>query len=445
MTITEAWPLGQSPAAPWAGGPAPLDAPGTYPVPSGRGRWRLTLAQRDYAAGTVFSQRIVADLLDARSRRLEQQLNQSATLTFTIDGHSQSAVLMRELAHEVVAWRWDDQTGTDVPVFVGPICQTQDQLTEQSYTINVTCHDYVAILSRRLLTSTMNIIQQDQDAIVGQLLTGNWSSSSGVSLFPGANLGLATMSLDPSSAPRGLSGQVRDRVYTAQSNVLEQLQNLSAVVGGFDFDVRPRPSDVRSYVRIFYPYQGILRPTPELIYGSTVSTVDRTVNSADYANYWRVLGNNGDSDPATPQLFAEAWDPNASAGQLGAVGLWASGDNESDVSQIQTLIDKAGGSGLVTTPSGGLLGQSSLLVPSYSLGLRPGAYNWGSPNMGDVVPLIIQAGRLNVNTTVRVVAITYGIGDDGDENVELTVGRPDVTFGDIFRGRDRDIDALARR
>ena len=44
--------------------------------------------------------------------------------------------------------------------------------------------------------------------------------------------------------------------------------------------------------------------------------------------------------------------------------------------------------------------------------------------MGDVVPLIVQSGRLNVNTNVRVVGITYAIGDDGQEDVTLTVGRP---------------------
>lgn len=441
--MTLAWPLGQSPVANGAPNtPAPLDAPGTYPVPAGRGRWRLTLAQRDYTGGTPFSQRIVADLLDARSRRLEQSLNSSATLTFTLDGHSTSAKLLTELAHEVIAWRWDDQAGQDVAVFAGPICQTQDQLTEQSYTLNVTCHDYLALLSRRLLTSTLTINQQDQDAIVGQLLTGNWTASSGASLFPAANLRIVSANVDPSGAGRPQSGQIRDRVYQAQSTVLELLENLAAVVGGFDFDMQPVQSTLGPRLRLFYPYQGILRATPELIYGSTVATVDRTVNSADYANYWRVLGQ---ADMDAPQVYAEAWDTNAVQAQLGSVGLWASGDSESDVTDVNTLIQKAGGSGFVASPSGGLLGQSSLLVPTYTLGLRPGAYSWGSPNMGDVVPFICQAGRLNVNTTIRVVGITYDIGDDGQEDVSLSVGRPDVTFGDIFRGRDRDIDALARR
>ena len=57
--------------------------------------------------------------------------------------------------------------------------------------------------------------------------------------------------------------------------------------------------------------------------------------------------------------------------------------------------------------------------------------------MGDVVPLIIQSGRLNVNTTIRVVGITYDIGDDGQEDVTLTLGRPDTTLFDIFTAADQ--------
>jgi hypothetical protein len=65
--------------------------------------------------------------------------------------------------------------------------------------------------------------------------------------------------------------------------------------------------------------------------------------------------------------------------------------------------------------------------------------------MGDAVPLYINEGRLAVNTTVRVVGITYGIGEDGQEDVELTVGRPPATLAKILSGPDKDIDALARR
>ena len=66
--------------------------------------------------------------------------------------------------------------------------------------------------------------------------------------------------------------------------------------------------------------------------------------------------------------------------------------------------------------------------------------------MGDTVPLIIDSGRLQVNSTsVRVLGITYSIGDDGDENVELVVGRPRTTLSFLLSQANRDIAALNRR
>jgi hypothetical protein len=65
--------------------------------------------------------------------------------------------------------------------------------------------------------------------------------------------------------------------------------------------------------------------------------------------------------------------------------------------------------------------------------------------MGDSVTLVVRSGRLNVNTTVRVVGITYDVGDDGEENVSLTVGRTSPSLGAILAGYSADINALARR
>lgn len=110
-------------------------------------------------------------------------------------------------------------------------------------------------------------------------------------------------------------------------------------------------------------------------------------------------------------------------------------DNAADVSIQATLDDKAQGD----------LALNGILTPTYALGLRPNAYSWGNPNMGDVVPLIIQAGRLNVNTTVRVLGFTYDIGDDGQEDVTLTVGRPAVTLPQLIGPSRQDVAALTRR
>jgi hypothetical protein len=436
--MSEVWPLERAPELSSANGHVESrSAPGTYPIPSGRGRWRVTLHARQYAANISWQSSIIAELGDARGRRLDQTWDSAAVFTFVIDGHSMAAALIKELTQDVIVWRWDDQVGYDRAMFRGVIAQSEDQLSEQSHTVTFTCHDYLAMLTRRLVTSTLTYVGTDQDNIASALLTQatQTQTSGGVALSPGAFLPISLILCNPDGTNRGGSGQLRDRTYLASTVVGTALDELAKVISGFDYDVAPFTAISGDNLRIFYPYQGIARSTPALVYGSTVANLTRTVASGDYANYWRVLGNNASSDPATPQLYSEARNSDASSGTAGAVGLWMSDVNAADVTIQSTLDQQAQGNLLL----------SGVLIPSYALTLTPDAYSWGNPNMGDVVPLIIQSGRLNVNTTVRVLGISYMIGDDGQEDVALTVGRPAVNFLKLFSAADRDINALTRR
>jgi IPT/TIG domain len=426
--------------------------PGTYPVPEGRGLWRLTLHDRAFAPNLHPTRNLfVAEVMDARSVRLEQALNAAAKLTFTLDGASNSAQLIRELEHDVIAWRWDDQTGRDVAIFRGVVAQSQDEMSESiEDTVNFTCHDYISMLSRRLLTRDTNFSQADQDTIVTNAVesgakvvvtsAGANGSGVGVSLYPGSYLPLAILLVDPSGAQRPPSGVLRDRQYAAQQDVFELVDNLAHVIGGFDYDAVPGiqyhdgwPED---QLRIWYPSQGVLRDDLIYEYGSTVSGLSRSVNSQDYANYIRVVG--GSSDPNNsdaPPLFAESWNTDANNVTVAKQGLWMTGDNASDVTLIATLRQRAAGE----------LGTASLFLPAYSLTLTPGVYSMGNPHIGDVVRLIVRAGRLNVDTEIRVVGLTFEMGDSGQEDVTMQVGRADVSFGDLFTTTARQIDALARR
>jgi hypothetical protein len=406
--------------------------PNAWPVPGHRGRWRLTLHNRQFAPATLFST-MIAELADARGRQLVQAWNTPATLTFTLDGHSQAAALIQELEQDVVAWRWDDQSGSDVPVFRGVIAQSEDQITTESHTVNYVCHDYATMLDRRLITATYTVTARDQDLIVGDLLSlaSAAHTSSGAALSPASYLPLALLAVAANGSARGLSGQSRDRTYYGSQNIGQAFDDLAKVAGGFDFDVQPSATDATDSLRIFYPQQGINRTGFALQYGATVATVTRSVNSADYANYVRVLGNNTSAAP-TPQFFSEALEAGTASS---SAGLWMIADDATDVTIQSTLDEKAAGA----------LALDEVLVPAYTLGLAPGAYEWGQPNMGDVCTLLIQTGRLDVNTSVRVLGITYDIGDDGQEDVVLVVGRPPPSFRKLLTQNDRDVRALARR
>jgi hypothetical protein len=84
-------------------------------------------------------------------------------------------------------------------------------------------------------------------------------------------------------------------------------------------------------------------------------------------------------------------------------------------------------------------------MASYTVTMRPGAYSYGNPNIGDVVPLRVRVGRLDVDTEVRVLGFGFDIGEDGQENVSLEVGRPRVSFTDYLTQASDAIDALVRR
>lgn len=409
------------------------------PAPTGRGIWRVTLHNRQWTSNTNARSSIVAELNGARSRRLEEKLNAPSNFTFTIDGRSDAAALIRELQHDVYAWRWDDRQGVDFPSFRGIVAQTEDVLSEQVHTLNVTCHDYLSVMARRYLTQPYNWLNVNQDTIASYLVAvaGSQSvSSSGVSFLPGSFLPLSVAFRNPDGTPRsqGVGVPSRDRNYVAQSSIGSMFDELAHVSAGFDYGLvyvamtSPVGSDL---LGVYFPTQGVLRTDP-LEYGSTLAGVTRSVNSADFANYVRVVGDNTSGDASAPQLFAEARTPDANALPL---GLWQATENASDVSDVATLQQQADGS----------LARSSVLVPSYSLTLAPDVYYRDGFNMGDTVPVVIKSGRLNVNTAVRIVARTFDISDDGTENVALTVGRPLTSLRDMLTAASADIDALARR
>jgi hypothetical protein len=411
-----------------------------------RPRWRVTVHRRDFGVTASAAATGLGELTEASSRRLEQQLNAAALFTCSIPGDSAGALAVQELTTELMAWRWDDTAGDWALMFRGIVAQSQDTISENGvHTVNLTAHDYLAMLSRRYVTAPSGVTytQQDQDTIAADLLARalRGTTSSGQNMTPGAQLQLAVQRVNPDGTPRTpLSGTLRDRTYEGSKSIGDALAELAAVVGGFDLDVLPAADSAGTdYLRIFYspagpPYQGRNRPDLALVYGGSVGSVSRSVNSTAYANYQRVLGA-GDTTAGAPQTYAEKWNTDANDVTRAPVGLWQATENASDVSQQPTLDQKAAGD----------LASSGALVPAYTLGITPDWWTPGAPAMGDTVPLVIRKGRLDVSTTVRILGVNYAIGDDGQEDIEVTVGRPAVDLTAMFREVRRDVDALARR
>lgn len=431
------WPASRAAAA----NSAPYDGPlrSLLPLWEGQSRYRVRLAARNFT-GAPHEDLTLVDLAGkARSRRLELKLNGPSEFSFTLDGYSEGAQLLTELAQDVLVDRWGGEASAPwEPCFFGFVANTQDTISAQTASVWVTCRDYLAMLDRRLVTQEhMRLTHVPQDGIVAALLaeaTTAAQSTSGTSFWPGSALPFDVAYCAPDGTPRPAGGPVRTRHYLGNQNIGEALANLSAVRNGFDYDVAPAPGNW-GHFRVFYPYQGVLRPDVELVYGATVRALTRHVNSGNYANYARLLGNNEELEEDAPQVFGEAWNADANDVTRVPVGLWMRGEEDADVTGQATLDEKVAGS----------VDRHGELIPSYSLEMRDGAWSPGFPAMGDVCRLVVYAGRLHIDTFVRVVGITIAIDDEGNEDVRLEVGRPETTFVDIFRGQSQGIAALARR
>jgi hypothetical protein len=426
-------------------------------VPAGRGRWRLTLHERIFAPGRRPEDTMIVELTDAYSRRLEQTLNGAAELTFTMYGRAPQTAQVAELQTDVILSRWSEDSGADVPYFRGIVTQSEDTVSEQEHVVTFTAHDYFALQGRRLMPpDTLTFgnpdtgVGQDQDTIAAYIASmSDWlqNGANTEHLTPGSVLPTTVVYANPDGTRRDQSVNVPARVrqYAGSTVIGTAFDELAHVIGGFDYCVTPTDRlhiTLRSWVAtgydglvIFYPAQGVARADPILEYGSTVSSLTRTVNSADYGNYWRAIGNNPDTTPNAPPLWAEAYNTDGNDVTRVPVGLWQSVDNAADVSLLPTLQEQADGD----------LAVAGLLEPSYTLALRPGFYREGLVNMGDTLPLVVNSGRLRVNTNVRVVGLAFAISDDGAEDVEVTVSRPAPSLEAILTATRRDVNALARR
>lgn len=421
---------------------APQTVLAPKPLWPGQSRWQFTLHQRLLSASPLAATSMM-ELVGAHGRNLQTAWNTPSTLQFSIDGRSAAASYIQELTTEVVAWRVPETGAAAQPMFRGVVAQTEDEISVDRHTITVTCHDRMAELMRRYLTSPNPLVysQLDQDNIVINLV--NMAINMAAPFQYTDFLPLQVVGYNPTGGTRGFpgSGVRRDRTYQGGQSIGQAIDDLSRVSSGFDWTIICEADNGYDYLAIWYPNKGRDQTYPILMYGQNVQSVTRSVNSADYANYWRSAGNNGQSDPTQPQLIGEAWNNDATDATHG-IGLWQAMDDASDVTIQQTLIDKANGDLLLN-------GQ---LVPQYTLELTPGTFkemgtgvNTGLISIGDTFPLVIQSGRLNVSTIVRILGIEFDIGDDGDETVKLTVGRPQRNLADLMWEQQQAIQALNRR
>lgn len=360
-------------------------------------RWKFLTGPRTDGPDT--------ELTAATGRQVTVRLGQPSDANFNLDGRHEQAAGIVELTTDLWCWRGQEL------LHRGRVGASTDELTADAHACTFNAPDYRALLDRRFLhdTDKLTYPSEDQAAIAWQLAQATQAKS-------GGDLGIT----------RGTgqtTGYLRDRRYPGGTPIGEAINGLGDLEDGFDWEIDPQLR-----LNVFTPQRG--RDTDVVLdFGGMVTAVSRALSPSDYANAVRAVAA---VNPQAPQ-YREATD----------IGVRPEGRFElergyPDIFESATLGARAAG----------LLADAQVLRPSYTLALGEGRYPgtealW----LGDTAIVAIRSGRLNIADRLRVEAITFVAGEDGQETVRVTVGHPNPAgqFATRLRKTDARLAVLERR
>ena len=346
------------------------------------------------------------ELTEARGRKATFRLTEPSTTSCSIDGRHEQARLIDELSTDLHVLRDGKQ------LLRARVGSTTDDGDDTSHAVAVNAFDYRELLRRRLLyaDSTLMYAGADQADIV-------WALVSDTQARTGGHLGIAR--------GRGTStGRRRDRTYEPGNSIGSRIDELAAVIDGFDWDVLPTTPSALS-LDVFYPQRGTDRGEV-LDYGRAVARFQRTVDPREYANAGRYSGGEG-----TTAVTREAPDLASRA-----EGRWDTQQGDTDLKQQPSLEERADALALA----------ARTLSPSYSVELADGW--WEGPAhiwLGDTCRVVVYSGRLAVDTPLRVVEVAADIGDSGEERISLSLGAPPLNYARRQREQAARLTTLERR
>lgn len=421
-------------------------------------RWRLEAGPSTTAP--------VVQLTTARSRKLTFKLTEPSSLTFDVDGRSLEALDLVELATDVHATR-DGEV-----LFTGRLGSTEDTLDDKAHTTSCNVVDTRGLLARRYTTTARNYAPGDTGQFVTDMLNDAQAQV-------GASPHASALRVTVPTFTAGTSTLLR--TSKAGSVILAELQDAQStgVDDGsalFDWDISPgwsartarfwpggRGRDLTSGTSAVIldatfvnGSDGRLRPRSSIVAGVT-----RKLDPSTYANVYRVSGGSYSvTVPATQADFAvrtadgKAYVSSTSDGgtvkdytddtatitvtttpvtltdgtQVWDMGVWAMVEDKATDIVTQSALNAYAAKRIA---------ELSRVAPSYSVRLRNNV--WGGPShvwLGDKVRLIIRSGRLFEDVSLRVREVSVGIGDSGEETVDLVVG-PDAQPSPLTVLRDQ--------
>lgn len=382
--------------------------------------WQLTLLSGPSPDPSTWLEQ--SDLTAATGKKVSIFLDQPHEISFSMNGEHPEAQLVEELMSDVVA-SFDDGTGAGqqklVRARVGP---TSDSGNETSVDCTFRALSYRDLLNRRILYTNKSYAA----LYSGGLEAIGWDLITAAMAPDGGNLGISRGTTGGTTA----SGSSNPSIDLEAGMVVgEQITKMFEETTGYDWDIT---ADLvwQTYIRPRRAVPGpgtVLAPTFAgrflLDYGGSVASYTRTVDPSDYANAVRVTGGTPQSPPGgyvipnqTAQAAALTESGSYPNGQL-RQGRWERQYSDTDIFSSARALQRAQE----------LVADSQVITPTYTLTLKPDM--WHGPTdmwVGDEVPVVIQHGRLNVDTVGLVTSLQIEIGDNGDETVTVTVNGLDL-------------------
>ena len=377
----------------------------------GRPRWQLV-------AGPASGGYEVA-LTGALSRTYTARLTENSELSFTLDAATSQAAYLEPLATDVhVLFTGDDGRTIELD----RLRAGQPNITVDADKVRTawTCLDYRAVLERRILysDSTLTWTATDQGEIAWGLVQQTQARTGGA-------LGIAKGW--SGTAPTGVT---RDRTYEAGDSIGQRIQELSDVIGGFDWDVLPTSASGLQ-LAVWCPQRGTDRGVV-IEQGGLMAAATANVDPTTYANAIRYTGAAGDGTT-----------PGPTPDELEAAGLadmpqgrWDATFGDDSLTLQSTLDERAAWQ----------LGWSQVVRPVWTVTLRRNA--WRGPShiwLGDTVRIVAMRNGLGVDMTARVYEVAVTVDGDGTEQVQLTLNGPRQRYAARAKRIEQRLSNLERR
>lgn len=278
----------------------------------------------------------------------------------------------------------------DKLIWAGVIWEITEDAQDDEGTVNVQCTEIFHILSEKRYTSNT---YTSTDA--GQIAWGLINTTQGLT---GGNLGLTQGTIQAT--------QNRDRTYFDEK-IGEKIIQLTEVINGFDFEITPSVKVNTLGVFNVYSKRGSTLNTFRLEYGeglkNNIQSWSRKRTLSDIYNSVIVEGE-GYGDIALKSTQTDN-------SMITAVGLLEGRVQEKSINQQTTLDTKA---------------QEFIRVRKteqfiYDITLNNAYNDFGKYDIGDIIPVKIKYGYLDINTTMRIYGIDVRVSDSGEEVIKLTV------------------------